>query len=345
MPRPVQNPPNPWAKTEVEWLDEPPNATLQVFEEQARSILSENESPDLPFRFSLNPYRGCIHACAYCYARPSHQYLGFGAGTDFDRKIVVKMNAPRLLREAFEKPSWRGDGIVLSGNTDCYQALEASYELTRQCLEVCLAFQNPVSIITKSRLVARDADLLSELSRRARAHVFLSIPFARDEDGRKIEPWASKTSLRFGAMRALADAGVPVGIAVAPVIPGLNDADIAELLERAREAGAEAAFLQPLRLSAEVLPVFEERLAEAYPLRAQKVRNAIQEMRGGKMNESAFGARFSGLGPRWAMIERMFEAHCARLGLNRQRLTREEPTTFQRPKRQLSLFDDGSQNR
>ena len=339
MPRPVQNPPNPRASTQVEWLEEPPNATLQIFEERARSILSENDSPDLPFRFSLNPYRGCLHACAYCYARPSHQYLGFGAGTDFDRKIVVKMNAPELLREAFLRPSWQGENIVFSGNTDCYQALEANYEITRRCLEVCLEFQNPVSIITKSRLVARDASLLAELSRRARAMVFLSIPFARDEDSLKIEPWAAKTSLRFSAMRILADAGIPVGIAIAPIIPGLNDTNVPELLERAKEAGASVAFTQPLRLAAEVLPVFEERLQEAYPLRVNKVKNAVLELRGGKMNESAFGARFSGQGPRWAMIEKLFDAHCARLGLNKDRISSDVPPTFRRPNKQLSLFD------
>ncbi|HRI64561.1 MAG TPA: radical SAM protein [Polyangium sp.] len=339
MTRPVQNPPNPWSSTQVEWLEEPPNATLQIFEERARSILSENDSPDLPFRFSVNPYRGCIHACAYCYARPSHQYLGFGAGTDFDRKIVVKTNAAELLREAFVRPSWNGDTIVFSGNTDCYQALEANYELTRRCLEVCLEFQNPISIITKSRLVARDTALLAELTRRARAKVFLSIPFAHDEDSLKIEPWAAKSSLRFAAMKMLADAGIFVGIGIAPIIPGLNDSDVPELLERAKEAGAQVAFIQPLRLAAEVLPVFEERLQEAYPLRFSKVQNAVLEMRGGKMNESAFGARFSGRGPRWAMIEKLFAAHCARLGLDHDRITTEVSSTFQRPKKQLSLFD------
>lgn len=339
MPRPVQNPPNPWSSTQVEWLEEPPDAALQIFEERARSILSENDSPDLPFRFSVNPYRGCIHACAYCYARPSHQYLGFGAGTDFDRKIVVKTNAPELLREAFLRPSWSGDNVVFSGNTDCYQALEANYELTRRCLEVCLEFQNPISIITKSRLVARDAALLAELARRARATVFLSIPFAHDDDARKIEPWASKSSLRFAAMKILADAGILVGIAIAPIIPGLNDYDVPELLERAKEAGAKVAFAQPLRLSAEVLPVFEERLQEAYPLRFNKVKNAVLELRGGKMNESAFGARFSGRGPRWAMIEQLFDAHCARLGLNHERVATEGPSTFRRPNKQRSLFD------
>lgn len=339
MPRPVQNPPNPWSSTQVEWLEEPPQATLQIFEEKARSILSENDSPDLPFRYSINPYRGCIHACAYCYARPSHQYLGFGAGTDFDRKIVVKTNAAELLREAFLRPSWSGDNIVFSGNTDCYQAIEANYEITRQCLQTCLDFQNPVSIITKSRLVARDVSLLAELARRARAAVFLSIPFAKDEDSLKIEPWAAKSSQRFSAMRILADAAIPVGIAIAPIIPGLNDADIPELLERAKDAGASFAFCQPLRLAAEVLPVFEERLQEAYPLRVNKVKNAVLEMRGGKMNESAFGARFSGQGPRWTMIEKLFETHCARVGLNHDRLSSEGPSTFRRPQKQLSLFD------
>src|SRR5690349_11780230 len=149
MPRPIQNPPNPWSSTQVEWLEPPPNATLQIFEERARSILSENDSPDLPFRFSVNPYRGCIHACAYCYARPSHQYLGFGAGTDFDRKIVVKTNAVEVLRRELLRPSWVGESIMFSGNTDCYQPAEASYGLTRGCLEVCLEFRNPVSVITK----------------------------------------------------------------------------------------------------------------------------------------------------------------------------------------------------
>ena len=338
MPRPVNNPPNPWSSTQVEWLEEPPEAKLAIFEEECRSLLSANDSPDIPFRYSVNPYRGCIHACAYCYARPSHQYLGWGAGTDFDRKIVVKTNAPAVLRRELERPSWQGEAIVFSGNTDCYQALEASYELTRRCLELCLEFQNPVSIITKSRLVARDAALLGQIADKAQATAFLSIPFARDEDARKIEPWASKPSLRFEAMRTLREAGVPVGIAIAPVIPGLNDTDIAELLERAREAGARWAFMQPLRLAREVLPVFDERLEEAFPLRAQKVRNAVMEMRGGKMNEAAFGERFRGKGQRWAMIEAMFQANCKRLGLNTERLG-EAASTFRRPKRQLSLFE------
>src|SRR4051812_35386883 len=192
MVRPVANPPNPWSSTHVEWLEEPPPAALSIFEEEARSVLSENDSPDIGFRYSVNPYRGCLHACAYCYARPSHQYLGFGAGTDFDRKIVVKKNAPEVLRRELMRPSWTGERIMFSGNTDCYQPLEASYGLTRGCLEVCLDFQNPVSLITKSVLVRRDLDLLVELARRASVSFHMSICFADDEAARKMEPYASR---------------------------------------------------------------------------------------------------------------------------------------------------------
>jgi DNA repair photolyase len=341
MPRPIDNPPSPWSSTHVEWLEEPPPATLSIFEEDARSILSKNESPDIPFRYSLNPYRGCLHACAYCYARPSHQYLGWGAGTDFDRKIVVKKNAPEVLRQELMRASWKGEVIVFSGNTDCYQPVEASYGLTRRCLEVCLEFQNPVSIITKSALIRRDVALLAELTRRARATVNFSIAFASDEAARKMEPYASRPSHRFEVMRLLADAGVSTGIIVAPVIPGLNETDIPALLARAREAGARRASMGLLRLPAEVLPVFDQRLGEAFPERAQKVRNAVSEIRGGKMNESAFGARFAGQGPRWKAIEALFDLHCRRLGLDGDRLLPEEPTetTFRRPSRQGTLFD------
>ncbi|MCC6555371.1 MAG: PA0069 family radical SAM protein [Polyangiaceae bacterium] len=343
VPRPISNPPNPWASTHVTYLEEAPAATLQVFEERARSILSENDSPDIPFRFSVNPYRGCMHACAYCYARPSHQYLGWGAGTDFDRKIVVKINAPELLEAALMRPKWAGDTIVFSGNVDCYQPLEASYELTRRCLEVCLRFRNPVGLITKGALIRRDAALIGELARRARARVHLSIPFADDEVARRMEPHASRPARRFEAMRALSDAGVRTGISISPLIPGLNDADVPELLERAKGAGAEAAFMMPLRLPREVLPVFDERLEAGFPERAQKVRSGIRELRGGKMNEADFGARMQGAGARWEAVQRLFEIHCRRLGLDAGRVgtgEAEEGTTFRRPGRQATLFDE-----
>src|SRR5262245_56157870 len=279
MPRLVSNPPNPWSSQHVELLGPAPPAELVVYEERARSIDSENDSPDLGFRFSVNPSRGCLHACAYCYARPTHQYLGFGAGTDFDRRIVLKTNAPELLRKRFLSRAWTGEPIVFSGVTDCYQPLEASYELTRRCLEVCLEHRNSVGVITKGALVARDAELLGAIACEASATVHLSIPFASAADARRMEPYATTPARRFDAMRRLAGAGVPVGISVAPVIPGLNDSDIPELLTRARDAGAEHAFLTMLRLPAEVRPVFRERLAAAYPQRAAKVWSQIRDVR------------------------------------------------------------------
>lgn len=342
-PLPLSNPPNPWSKATVEWLGEPPNAPLIVYEERAKTIVNEIDSPDVGMSASVNPYRGCQHACAYCYARPSHQYWGFGAGTDFDRNIVVKVNAAELLRETFDKRSWKGESITFSGNTDCYQPLEASYRLTRACLEVCLEYRNPAHVITKSALVRRDVELLAELSRKARAGVTISIPFADDAMGRAIEPLASACSNRFETIRLLASAGVRTSVNVAPIIPGLNDTQIVEVLERAKEAGAERAAMILLRLPKEVLPVFTERLDEAFPERAGKVKRAIQDMRGGKMNTAEFGARMEGKGPRWDAITRLFELTARRVGLSAWEPgtddTREEASTFRRPSAQRSLFD------
>jgi DNA repair photolyase len=338
--RPISNPPNPWQSVHTEWLDEPPQAELQIFEEEAKSALAENDSPDVGFRWSVNPYRGCYHACAYCYARTSHQYLGFGAGTDFDRKIVVKKNVHEALERDLSKRSWKRELIAFSGNTDCYQPLEASYELTRRCLAVCLEHRNPVCVITKGALIRRDVDLLSKLAQRASVHVSISIPFANDETGRKVEPGASAPAKRFETMRILSDAGIETGIGIAPLIPGLNDSDIPELLERARAAGATSAFLTPVRLSGEVLPVFRERIAEAFPERAKKIESAIREVRGGKMNESGFGLRHHGHGPRWQAIESLFQIHCKKLGFNRRERTKQEPTL-----RQTRLFDSETRPR
>src|SRR5206468_1588133 len=184
----VKNPPNPFHGTVMEWLDCPPDAKLQVYEERCKSALSTNDSPDIGFEFSVNPYRGCFHGCAYCYARPGHQYLDFGAGTDFERKIVVKVNVVERLREAFLKPSWKGDTVVFSGVTDCYQPLEASYELTRGCLEVCAEYRNPVGIITKAPLIERDIDVLQTLSKEASLRAHVSVPFWNQDIARAIEP-------------------------------------------------------------------------------------------------------------------------------------------------------------
>ena len=333
----LENPPNPFVNYSYEWLDVPPEVRLEIFEERSKSVLSTNDSPDIGFRYSVNPYRGCFHACAYCFARPTHQYLDFGAGSDFERKIVVKVNAPQLLEKEFWKPAWTGETIVFSGVTDCYQPLEGSYELTRGCLDVCARFSNPVSIITKGALVTRDIDLLLKIQERSRVRAYISIPFADDELSKKIEPGAPRSSRRFRALKELSDAGIKTGVGIAPLIPGLNDTQIPEILERAKDAGASTAFITLLRLPAEVREVFLTRLAEACPSRYDKINNAIQELRGGKYNNSEWGNRMRGEGERWKAIEWLFDQTCQRLGLNRREPEATVPG-FRRPREQLSLF-------
>jgi DNA repair photolyase len=313
--RPVHNPPNPWSGLSSEWLEEPPLVRPKVWEEEAKSILSENQSPDIGFRWSLNPYRGCAHACAYCYARPSHQTLGFGAGTDFDSQIVVKVNAPQLLRQALAKPSWSGELIVFSGNTDCYQPLEASYQLTRACLEVCLDHRQPVSLITKGALVRRDASLLAQLSQDAAAHVTVSLPWIDPAMARALEPGAPSPASRLEAIRVLSQAGVSVGVGLAPIIPGLNDSQIPAILDAAAKAGARSAFRTLLRLPAEVEAVFIHRLKEALPSHADKVLSLTAQMRGGRLKQSQFGKRFSGEGPLWDAVAQLFERSCRQAGI------------------------------
>ena len=257
-------------------------------------MLSHNESPDIGFDWSLNPYRGCTHACAYCYARPTHEFLGWGAGSDFDRRIVVKTNAAELLRRELTRPSWKGEAIAFSGVTDCYQPLERHYELTRRCLEVCVERRNPVSIVTKSCLIERDLDLLKRLPS---LRVHLSIAFADDNVGRALEPFVPRASRRLETLRKLADAGLDVGVIAAPLIPGLNDHDLPSLLDQAAEAGARFASITMLRLPSSVLSVFEERLAENCPEHADRVWSAIRAARRGQHDDSRFGHRFVGQRP------------------------------------------------
>ncbi|MFN3244385.1 MAG: PA0069 family radical SAM protein [Planctomycetota bacterium] len=335
--RPVTNPPNPWSSSHTELLGEAPDAQLQVYEEDAGSIVAENQSPDIPFRWSLNPYRGCFHGCAYCYARPTHQYLGFGAGTDFERRIVVKRNAAALLRHKLMRPSWRGENLVFSGVTDCYQPLEASYRLTRACLEVCAEFRQPVGIITKGALVERDVDLLARLAEHGAATVFVSVPFADAEDSRAIEPFVALPERRLRALRTLADAGVPVGVSVSPLIPGLNDHQVPAILEAARDAGATQAFHVLLRMPGEVEQVFTERLQQAFPLRAEKVLSLVRQMRGGRHNDARFGSRMKGEGARYQLIADLFDRTARRLGMSAPRPAT-EPSPFRLPHRQLGLF-------
>lgn len=335
----VDNPPNPWHSTEVDYLGEPPEQRLLVYVDHSRSILSRNDSPDLPFRYSANPYRGCFHGCAYCYARPTHEYLGFGAGTDFDRRIVVKPDAPALLEEAFARPSWTGERLVLSGNTDPYQPLEASYRLTRGLLEVCAAHRNPVFIITKSPLVERDIDLLARLAREAYAAVAISLPFADPAHARALEPTVAPPARRLRTIERLSAAGVPVGVFASPVIPGLNDAQIATVLERARAAGATFATSTMLRLPGPVAEVFTARLREALPLRADRILSRLADIRGGAHNDARFGHRMRGMGPYAETVRLLFEQTRRRLGY-REPPAVPDPSPFRRPARggQLTLL-------
>src|SRR5688500_12183974 len=335
----VENPPNPWLVHSVEWIGERPEAKLEVFEEtESRHIITHNDSPDVGFDYTVNCYRGCIHGCTYCFSRPTHEYLGYGAGTDFDRKIVVKVKAPQLLRQEFMKPSWKGDEIVFSFTSDPYIPLESHYQLTRQCLEICAEFRNPIGIITKSALIRRDIDVLQKLTQDAKLGVFFTIPFTDRETARAVEPFAPLPEARFHAMAELAAAGIKVGIGIAPVIPGLSS-DIPVLLKRAKEAGATHAFINMLRLPGSVAPYFQERLYEKLPTKADRVLNRIREARGGKMNSSVFGERMRGKGQFWEATERLFKIHCERLGFNkRHERVSSSATTFRRPSAQASLF-------
>ena len=337
----IENPPNPWLTHSIDWLGEPPAAKIEIFEEtETRSIISSNDSPDVAFDHSINCYRGCPHGCTYCFSRPTHEYLGYGAGTDFERKIIVKVKAPELLRQELFKPSWKGDEIVFSFTSDPYIPLEANYKLTRRCLEVCAEFRNPVGIVTKSALVRRDVDVLQRLAHEASVTVFFSIPFADYDIARALEPFAPSPNARFEAMKTLSEAGIDVGIGIAPTVPGLTS-DIPELLQRAKDCGASRAFINMLRLPGSVAPYFEKRLREKLPTKADRILNRIRDARGGKLNSSVFGERMRGKGQYWNAQEKLFEVYTRRLGFNEHRVGSERharANTFRRPTAQGSLF-------
>ncbi|HEY0708106.1 MAG TPA: radical SAM protein, partial [Polyangia bacterium] len=268
----------------------------------------------VPFNYSVNPYRGCFHGCAYCYARPSHEYLSFGAGTDFERRLVVKPNAPELLDKALRKKSWRKEAIVFSGVTDCYQPIEASYRLTRRCLEVCAEHANPVGIITKGPLIERDIDVLTRIAERADLHVIISVPFWDENNARAIEPYVATPARRIRIIKTLAAAGIKVGVNIAPVIPGLTDQDIPRILAAAREAGASLAGYVLLRLPGSVPDVFISRLRTNLPLVADRVLHRVRETRGGELYDSRYGIRGRGQGVYAQSIGALFRATATRLG-------------------------------
>jgi DNA repair photolyase len=284
--------------------------------DRSRTIVAENDSHDVGFRYSINPYRGCTHGCAYCFARPTHEYLGFGAGLDFETKIMVKEDAPELFRAFLARDGWAAHPIAMSGVTDCYQPAERRYRLTRGCLEVAREARQPMSIITKNALVLRDLDLLREMARGRRIHVYLSITTLDAKLARSMEPRTSTPAARLRAVRELSGAGVPVGVLVAPVIPGLTDSEIPAILAEAKEAGAGAAGYTLLRLPMAVAPVFTEWLERTHPGHAERVLGRVRAARGGKLNVSEFGARMRGTGEMAGQIVALFRLYARKYGLD-----------------------------
>jgi DNA repair photolyase len=324
--------------------DDAPAAPLatRVTEERARSIIATNDSPDIPFEQSINPYRGCEHGCVYCYARPSHAYLELSPGLDFESRLFAKTNAAELLREELARPGYAVKPIAFGTNTDCYQPIERRYRVMREILEVLAECEHPLSIVTKSALVERDLDLLAPMARKNLVKVFVSINTLDRGLARRLEPRAASPQRRLDTLRALAAAGVPCGVMVAPVIPALTEKSIEEVIEAAAAAGASAAGYILMRLPHEVKPLFKEWLAAHYPQRADHVMSLVRQLRGGRENDPNFGTRMTGTGNFAELIAKRFEIACRHFGLNRKRRG-EEPLDcmrFRPPSRsgQISLF-------
>jgi DNA repair photolyase len=317
------NPGNRFERTEYavsEW-DEPedPSRDTVFLKDTTRSIITYNDSPDVGFDASINPYRGCEHGCIYCYARPTHEYLGFSAGLDFETRIMVKENAPELLRKELSSPRWKPQTIAMSGVTDCYQPAERRLQLTRRCLEVLAEFRNPVCIITKNHLVTRDADLLGSLAEHNAAVVFVSVTTLDATLAAKLEPRASSPAHRLAAIEVLHHARVPVGVLVAPVIPALTDHEMPSILAAAAKAGARCAGYVPLRLPLGVAPLFENWLERHFPERKEKVLQGVRALRNGKLNDPRYGTRMRGEGILAKQLETLFAVSGRRAGLPGQR--------------------------
>lgn len=346
----ASNPKNRFHEIEVErdaWVDaEDPAPRTRFYRDPTRTIIATNDSPDVGFEASVNPYRGCAHGCVYCFARPFHEYLDLSPGLDFETKIFVKEDAPELLRKELSAKSWTPKFLLMSGVTDPYQHVERKMKITRRCLEVLAEFRNPVGVITKSDLVTRDVDVLAELARHNAASATLSITTLSKDLKRVMEPRAALPEKRLEAIRILSEAGIPTGVNVAPVIPGLTDHEMPEILERAAEAGAVSAAWIMLRLPYAVKDLFADWLERHFPDRKEKVLNRLRDLRGGLLYDSRYGARMRGDGPFVEQVRQVFEISCRRVGLNE---TSVELSTsgFRRPSPgpQLGLFDGESADR
>ncbi len=319
--------------------EELPPLRTKVTVEHPKTVLQCQKSPDLPFEYSLNAYRGCEHGCIYCYARPSHGYLNLSPGLDFETRLFAKPDAPKLLRAELAKPSYRCSPIALGSNTDPYQPIEREWQITRQILEVLAECKHPLSIITKSALIERDLDLLTQLARDHLVQVFISVTTLDAEIARKLEPRAASPRRRLQAIERLNAAGVPCGVMAAPVIPFLTDAELENILQAAHDSGARSAGYALLRLPCELKDLFKDWLAVHYPLKAEHVMSRLREMRGGKENDSEFGTRFRGTGLFAELLSQRFHRACERLGFNQ-----DEPqlatALFKPPRRggQMCLF-------
>src|ERR1700757_3661394 len=316
--------------------EQTPRRPTQYFRDGTRTIITRNTSPDVGFETSLNPYRGCEHGCIYCYARPTHEYLGFSAGLDFESKIMVKMNAPELLRAELESNDWQPQTLVMSGVTDPYQPVERKLQITRGCLEVLAKFKNPVAIITKNRLVTRDLDLLCELAKHNAVAVNLSVTSLDPNLQRVLEPRTSSPQARLDAISQLRNVGIPTGVKVAPVIPGLTDHELPKILEACAKAGAQFAGYTIVRLPWAVAPLFEHWLEEHFPERKEKVLRRIRHLRRNRLNNSQWHTRMTGEGIFAEQIASLFKVGCRRTGIGAR------PTlsckSFRRSTTQLRLF-------
>ena len=299
-----------------EYLKERAHRKIEYFSDTSKSIVSENDSPDIPFRYSVNPYRGCVHACPYCYARNSHEYLGLNAGLDFETKIFVKHKAPQLLRDFLGRDAWHPEPITFSGITDCYQPAEREFQLTRQCLEVANECHQPISIITKNALILRDLDLLRDLASRRLIHVNISISTLDAELARVMEPRTSIPAARLRAVKTLTDVGVPVRVMIAPIIPGLNDHEAPSIMKEAKAVGASDARYTLLRLPLKVEPVFREWLERTQPLKADKVEGLVRQTRSGRLSDSTWGKRMVGTGEIADQIRTMFQVFRQKYGFS-----------------------------
>ncbi len=330
-----------YVQEHIEALDEEfmGDERTKIFFEYPKKIVNKVESPDIPGMYSLNPYQGCEHGCIYCYARNAHQYWGFSAGLDFERKIIVKPDAPKLLREAFENKNWKPSPIMVSGNTDCYQPLERKFKLTRQMLEVFLEYRNPLGMITKNSLILRDIDLLSELAKHKLVHVMVSITSLKEDLRLVMEPRTASAKKRLNVLNQLSKAGVPCGVMTAPIIPGLNSMEIPSIIKQAADNGAVNAGYTMVRLNGSIGEIFTDWIQKNFPDRAEKVLHQIQECHGGQLNDSRFGTRIKGEGKIADAIKQMFVNSVKRY--MKGRFSEELNTTdFRRPDevKQLELF-------